>query len=164
MSSILIIRHELSEANNEENYGTPAFGAHDAPLMPKGRLRAPAIGQQLVSDYGVILNEEVVATSMMRRTQETAVAAGFRWLHLYECLNEEKGGLSNSEILHAISDRNPPTMTQQVVDAILHNPPAERIWFTHGLIIATLCQKLGVHQEKRFIPRFGEIRELEISD
>lgn len=159
---ILAIRHQISEANNRENYGTPAFGNPDAPLMPQGREAAPEIGERLEREYGFVIADQVVATSMMRRTQETAIAAGFRWLHVYPELNEEKGGLPDNEIREALTARTPPEATVQAAHALIENPPQEPIWFAHGLLIATLCQELEVHQDQRFVPRFGEIRELPI--
>ncbi|HTE58138.1 MAG TPA: histidine phosphatase family protein [Verrucomicrobiae bacterium] len=74
--SILVARHGLSEANNRDNYGTPAFGNPEAPLMPQGREQATELGEKLTSEYGFDLASEPVAVSMMRRTQDTAITAG----------------------------------------------------------------------------------------
>lgn len=158
--SILIVRHGLSEANNRENYGTPAFGNPDAALMPAGREQASALGELLFKDFGLQLADEPVAVSMMRRTQETAIVAGFRKLHLYSELNEEKANMTNSETRTTLLTRRPPKATIAAARIIIEQPPIERIWITHGLLIATICQELGVYQDKRFIPKFCEIREL----
>lgn len=160
MRSVLIIRHGLSEANNHENFGTPAFGNPDADLMPDGRLQAERLGRLLAADYGINQLLEPVAVSSMRRTRETAIAAGFRRLRIFPELNEEKGGLSDAEIALCLVERRPPQATTEAARLALENPPSERIWFSHGLLIATICQELGVYQDARFTPKFCEIREL----
>lgn len=157
---ILVIRHGLSEANNRENYGTPAFGNSEAPLMPEGREQATALGKLLVRDFGIKLAEEPVAVSMMRRTQETAIVAGFRKLHLYPSLNEEKGNMTDAETKAALQSKRPPSATVAAARLLIESPPVEKIWVTHALLIATICQELGVYQAERFTPKFCEVREL----
>ncbi|HET8884536.1 MAG TPA: histidine phosphatase family protein [Candidatus Saccharimonadales bacterium] len=158
--SILVIRHGLSEANNRDNYGTPAFGNPEAPLMPMGRKQAAALGKLLVKDFGVDLANEPVAVSTMRRTQETAIAAGFTGLHLYPELNEEKGNMTDAETRAALQTRQPPEATLAAARLLIEHPPVEKIWITHALLIATICQELGVYQNERFTPKFCEVREL----
>lgn len=158
--SILIIRHGLSEANNRENYGTPAFGNPEAPLMPAGREQASALGELLVRDFSIELAEEPVAVSMMRRTQETAIVAGFRKLHLYPELNEEKGNMTDAETKTALQIRRPPEATITAAKLLIKHPPVEKIWVTHALLIATICQELGIYQAERFTPKFCEVRKL----
>jgi len=159
---VYVIRHQLSEANNRDNYGTPAFDNPDAPLMPAGRDGAVILGRQLVAEFGIQVSSEPVAVSMMRRSQETAIVAGFRKLHLYPELNEVKGGLSDSEISAALAQKRPPQATHDAARYLLEHPPEEGIWVTHALLIASLCQQLGVYQSARFIPKFGEVRRLQI--
>lgn len=158
--SILVIRHGLSEANNRENYGTPAFGNPEASLMPAGREQASVLGELLVSDFGIELESEPVAVSMMRRTQETAIVAGFIKLHLYSELNEEKGNMTDAETRTALQARRPPAATIAAAKQLIECPPEEKIWVTHALLIATICQELGVYQDERFTPKFCEVREL----
>ena len=160
--SIIVIRHGLSEANNRENYGTPAFDNPDSPLMPAGREQAIKLGGRLVDMLNIQLINEPVAVSTMRRSQETALLAGFRQLTAYPELNEEKGGLSDAEIAEALKMRQPPEATRNAARQLIQNPPIERIWVTHALLIAALCQELGVYQDERFTPKFCEIRELPI--
>lgn len=158
--SILVIRHGLSEANNRENYGTPAFGNPGAPLMPMGREQASALGELLFKDFGIEVADEAVAVSMMRRTQETAIVAGFRELRPYPELNEEKGEMTDTETKLALETRRPPKATLAAARLLIKQPPTERIWVTHALLIATICQELGVYQDERFTPKFCEVREL----
>ena len=156
----LVLRHGLSEANNIKNYGTPAFGNPEAPLMPEGIEQSAHAGEVLRAEYGLDVTSEPVAVSFMRRSQQTAIAGGFRWFHLYSELNEEKGGASDSEIKVIILKRRPPQATRDAAQYLISNPPTERVWVTHALLIATLCQELGVYQDMRFTPKFCEIREL----
>ena len=158
----LVIRHGLSEANNRENYGTPAFGNSEAPLMPKGRDQATLLGANLETTYGVDLFYEPVAVSMMRRSQETAIVAGFRKLSLYPALNEEKSGMSDDETRVALETKNPPDATRIAARLLIEHPPEEMVWVTHALLIATLCQELDVYVGDRYTPKFCEIRELDI--
>ena len=157
---ILVMRHGLSEANNRENYGTPAFGNPEAPLMPQGREQAIVLGGKLATEYGIEVALEPVAVSMMRRTQETAIVAGFRKLSLYPELNEEKGDMSDTDTAEALRTRRPPEATRIAARHLIEHPPTEKLWITHALLIATICQELGVYENERFTPRFCEIREL----
>ena len=158
--SILVARHGFSAANDRDQYGTPAFGNPEASLMPQGRDQAHELGERLANEYSFDIVTEPVAVSMMRRTQETAIVAGFRILHLYPELNEEKGGMSDAETRQALSERRPPEATVGAARYLIEHPPREKVWVTHALLIATMCQELGIYQSERFTPRFCEIREL----
>lgn len=160
--SVLVVRHGLSEANNRKNYGTPAFGNPEAGLMPAGRDQAVMLGGRLATEFNVELGVEPVAVSMMRRTQETAIVAGFRKLAIYPELNEEKGGLSDADIAIALKTKCPPEATRIAARLIIERPPQEKIWITHALLIATICQELGVYGNARFTPKFCEVRELSL--
>jgi broad specificity phosphatase PhoE len=159
----IVVRHGLSEANNRDNYGTPAFDNPESPLMPIGKDQAIKLGQELITIYGREIMSEPVAVSEMRRAEETALVAGFSNLTYYPELNEEKGGLSDSDVADAIRLRRPPEVTKEAARYLLEHPPKERVWITHGLLIATLCQELGEYTDQRFIPRFCEVRELQMS-
>ena len=160
--SRLVARHGLSEANNRENYGTPAFGNPEASLMPQGRDQATELSGILAVRYSIEIPKVSVAVSMMRRSQETAIVAGFRKLHLYPQLNEEKGGMTDEETREALATRCPPEATIRAARYLIENPPEEKVWVTHALLIATICQELGVYTDERFVPKFCEIRELPI--
>jgi broad specificity phosphatase PhoE len=160
--SVIAIRHALSEANNRENYGTPAFDNPESPLMPIGREQATTLGRKLVAEYSIKLASEPVAASAMRRAQETAILAGFQRLSIYPELNEEKGGFSDADIVEALKTRRPPEATRKAARYLIEHPPQEKIWVTHALLIATLCQELDAYKSERFTPRFCEIRELPI--
>lgn len=130
--------------------------------MAAGREQAVILGGRLATEFNVELGAEPVAVSMMRRTQETAIAAGFRRLTIYPELNEEKGGLSDADIAIALRAKCPPQATRIAARLLIERPPQEKVWVTHALLIATLCQELGVYGDERFTPRFCEVRELPI--
>ena len=157
----LLIRHELSEANNRDNWGTEAFGHADASLMPLGAERAPRIGYILETQHGIDLSYAQVAVSAMRRTQETARYAGLQHAVVYPELNELS--LTFDEIIEGKQRSTPPTRAIEQIQPLLDNPPHENIWFTHGFVIATICHVRGLAYD-RFIPRFGEIRTIEFDD
>ncbi|CAN5611368.1 hypothetical protein BH23PAT2_BH23PAT2_06480 [soil metagenome] len=158
--SVLVMRHGLSEANNRENYGTPVFGNPEASLMLEGRQQAIALGGKLATEFSIELAVVPVAVSMMRRTQETAIVAGFRKLSIYPELNEEKGDMSDADTVIALKTRCPPEATKIAARYLIKHPPQEKLWITHALLIATICQELEVYENERFTPRFCEVREL----
>lgn len=158
--SKLFIRHALSEANNREKYGTPVFGNPAAGLMPKGEEQALALGVRLVTEYNVDVAHETAAVSMMRRSRDTAIAAGFMRLHLYPELNEKKGGLNDEEIRLAINNKQPPEATIIAAQYLIEHPPEEFVVIAHALVIATMCLQLQIYQNARFIPKHCEVREL----
>jgi broad specificity phosphatase PhoE len=156
----LVVRHGLSQANNRANYGTPAFGSPDASLMDEGIVQATNAGVILRENYLIDPSTTTVAVSKMRRTWETANFAGFHTLRPYESLNEAMRGLTLEQIQHIKDTREFPLPALQAAEEVLNNPPEEDIWFTHGLVIASMCKILDVHQEKSAVPTFCEIREL----
>jgi hypothetical protein len=161
--SKLLCRHSLSEANNRNNYGTPAFGHADAPLMPEGRLIAQNMGDEFEAQHGIIPATTAAAVSKMLRAQETAREAGFVNLSEYAILNEVDTQLPHPELKDAIANRRHTSVALKAAELILENSPEERVWITHGLIIASLCEVLGVSSQfEHFVPRFCEIRELPI--
>lgn len=163
MRTIYLVRHGLSQANNRENIGTPAFGASDAELMPAGIEQARTAGRQLIGRYA-LLQVDHVATSTMRRAQQTAEEAGFADFTAYPELNEVPVVLDE----HATQRREQwhkgefePHILNYARNT-LENAPAEQVWFTHGLVIAGICKSLGYTDYDRPIPRFGEVREVTI--
>ncbi len=161
--SKLVARHSLSEANNRDNYGTPAFGHADAPLMSEGRTIAQKMGKEFEVSHGIIPFTTLAAVSMMLRSWETAVEAGFVDLNEYEILNEVDTKLPHPELKAMMANRQHTEVALKAAHLILENPPEEQIWVTHGLIIASLCEVLGIaNQFEHFVPKFCEIRELPI--
>lgn len=155
--SILVVRHGLSQANNRENYGTPAFGNPNASLMDEGVIQATHLQPILAKNHN---SDTIVAVSTMRRTWETANFAGFHTLRPYKSLDELTKNLTLEEIAHMKATREIPRIAIQAAEYALNNPPEEEIWFSHGVLIAAMCKVLNVHQDKDLIPAFCEIREL----
>ena len=160
--SILLVRHGLSEANNRANVGGMAFGAASAPLMKLGRDQAALARAVLEDQYGIELENTAVATSDLLRTQQTARLAGFTTLRSYAQLDEVKHGLDPLRLRAILDSGQLPKIAIEAAEVTLANPPAEKVWFSHGLRIAGVCAVLGIHQELRLIPRFCEIRQIEL--
>jgi broad specificity phosphatase PhoE len=159
----LVIRHSLSEANNRNNYGTPAFGHPDAPLMPAGREIAQEMGTKLQEDYKLDPESTPVAVSEMLRAQETAREAGFVIATRYLILNEVDTLLPYGDLREMIQNKHHTDIAIEAAEHILENPPEQQVWVTHGLVIAALCKVLGVENDfENFVPKFCEIRELSI--
>ncbi|HUC96250.1 MAG TPA: histidine phosphatase family protein [Candidatus Saccharimonadales bacterium] len=133
----------------------------NAHLTDLGRSQARRLGQQLAKIYGID-HEQPVAVSELLRNQETAAEAGFINTNSYSELDEMKRGPGWTDLRWLIESRRLPIVAINRVEAILEKPPIESVWITHGFVIANLCAVLGVHQEKRLIPNFCEIRELQI--
>lgn len=155
--SKLVARHGLSYANM---YGTPAYGSPDASLSSQGIEQAEDLGLLFQSEFGINVAEEAVAVSAMKRSQETATNAGFVDLTIYSELDEVKGSLTGEEIRAAIGNKMPPEATRLAARRIIENPPEQRVWVSHGLLISAICFELGIYEENRFIPKFCEVREL----
>jgi hypothetical protein len=130
--SKLLIRHGLSDANDRERYGSPAFANPNASLMPKGVEQAMPLGELLVMQFGINVADEDVGVSEMLRSQETAIFGGFHKFTIYPELNEEKGGLSDENIQIVLATKSPPEATIKAARAIIENPPPEKVLIMHA--------------------------------
>ncbi|MEO7617210.1 MAG: phosphoglycerate mutase family protein [Candidatus Saccharibacteria bacterium] len=160
--TVYLVRHGLSEANNRDNIGTPAFASTGAPLMELGREHARKAGVELVQDWS---HDPLmpVAVSELLRTQETAFEAGFVRQKTYPILNESYSELDYPALRQLLDDGDLPAAAFESARLLLADPPLEKVWFTHGLVIAGVCDILGIaDQFDSLIPRFGEIRKIEI--
>ena len=162
--SKLVIRHGLSEANNYANYGSPAYGNPNAGLMKQGVYQAIELGNTLRKNYFIDADQPIVAVSQMRRTWETANLAGFHSLRPYATLNEVNHGLSLEDKARIKATLILPVVALRAAEEVLNNPPEEDMWFSHGLLIASMCKVLNIYQNPNntFYPDFCEIRELPI--
>lgn len=158
--SIVMGRHGLSEANNEKNVGTMAFAHEQASLMGLGREQAQTMGGLLVVQFNIDPASDSVAVSEMRRTEETAEEAGFKSITRYSSLDEIRHGMDLLELRAMLDEGKLPPVAIRMAEETLSSPPKERVWISHGLRIAGICAVLGIHQEKRLIPRFCETREI----
>lgn len=160
--SVLVARHGCSEANNRNNVGTLAFANEQAPLMDIGREQSRQMGLTLCRTFGVTPQKTAVATSLLARTQETASEAGFTDLYPYTVLNEDIHHLQLAELREMLDRGILPHSALETAEKVLQNPPQEKVWITHGLVIAGLCKVLDMYNDARLIPKFCEIRELPI--
>lgn len=124
--TIFVVRHGLSQANNRENIGTPAFGNRDAPLMDAGREQARTIPARLSTLAGPIAVDGLVATSTLRRAKETATEAGFTRQREYSLLDEiELGVMSGVELRAALDAGKLPQIARDAAESTLDARPEE---------------------------------------
>lgn len=158
--SKLLIRHGLSEANDRSS---AAFGMSDAQLLPQGIEHARSVRRILVAHYGLDPEQDSAAASLMLRSQQTAQVVGFKVVSNYAILNEVEVP-KTPELRTALDSKAIVPEARDAAEAVLANPPKEDVWFTHGYLIAAVCELTGFEQgDHRFIPKFGEVRELEIN-
>jgi phosphohistidine phosphatase SixA len=165
MRRVLVVRHGFSAANDRNNIGTPSFGHPDAKLMPLGIEQARKMGSKLRQTYAVEPVGTDVAVSQLQRTYETALYAGFdpRQIGRYATLNEITPGIPLKKIKAMIDKEIIPEVATFTALRILERPPVQPVWITSGFVITALTKELGLQNNYEFfIPKFGEIRDLEI--
>jgi broad specificity phosphatase PhoE len=153
----ILIRHGKTDANRLTR---AAFGKHGAPLNKVGISQAKQLREQLLT-YDFKPAVEPVAVSELLRTAQTARYAGLHNTSTYPLLNEVKTA-DPQHTQQLIEKRILPAEAIKVAEKLLANPPRERIWVTHGLVIAALLQELGKLEPDTFIPGFCEIIEIEL--
>lgn len=151
-----IARHGVSRANDHND---PAFGKPDAGLLPAGVEQAIEMGGYF-DNLGFDNLNTVVAISTMKRSRQTALAAGFFALQPYKLLDELC--LETHEKMAAKHSQKLPIESLKETEALLNNPPQEKIWVTHGLRAACIFKILDIYQNEPFIMRFCEVREVSI--
>lgn len=158
---IYVARHGLSAANDK---GNPAFGSSKAQLLDLGIKQAEELGCKLISEYSIDPAIETVAVSTLIRTAETAKYAGFVTINSYAQLDEVNHGLDLEGFERMKETRVLPLHAMREAEKTLDNPPEEKIWITHELKIAAMCQILAIYQEDRLFQKFCEVRYLPIGD
>lgn len=153
----LLIRHAKTDANRLTRI---TFGKKGAPINDIGKRQAQVLGRRLAK-LEIDTSIAIVAVSELLRTKQTAEIAGFKHIKVNSVLNE-------------INTNNPHKTQELVTQAklpgraiiaareILADPPKEKIWITHGLVIAAILFELGLSDPQNFIPDYCEIREIEI--
>ncbi|HWB38771.1 MAG TPA: phosphoglycerate mutase family protein [Candidatus Saccharimonadales bacterium] len=154
---ILLIRHGSTGVKRGERAG---FGPDGAPLSEQGIIEAKALAEQLAA-LGIDLAHEPTAVSPMLRTRQTAELAGLRNLRIEPLISEVNSGLDVQTVDAMLSRREVPEQVLAAAKMVLENPPTERIWVTHGFLIAGLCGALEQVQEP-FMADCGSIRRLTI--
>jgi len=133
------------------------YGKQGAPLNDTGILRAKALRAEL-QQYGLGLDREPVAVSELLRTSQTAEQAGCKLLVVNPLLNEVNTG-DPAKTNELISQGMVPKEAIVAARKLLAQPPAQKVWFTHGLVVAALLREL--HRTDKFVPDFCEIVEME---
>lgn len=152
-----VIRHGKTDANRLTR---AAFGLVGAPLNAEGEQQAKDLHIRLMR-MGIDLNIPV-AVSRMLRTRQTASLAGFDNLVENKILNEIN--TPNPKLTQElVAQKKLPPQAIDAARAIIENPPLEKVWVTHGLVIAALQEILGRAPIEDFIPSFCEIRLIEIN-
>jgi broad specificity phosphatase PhoE len=112
---------------------------------------------------GIDVTKEPVAISDLKRTYETAFYAGLTGFTKYSLLNEIDSGLAPNVLDDMLKQKKLPKAALEAARAILENPPVEKVWITHGLVIGALAHELGISPNELFIPETGSITKLELS-
>lgn len=151
-----VVRHGQTDANRMTRM---AFGAEGAPINKTGKMQAQLLGLAL-REQGINPTADLVAVSELLRTRQTAEHAGFKRIVVNSLLNE----INTSEpekTLQLVAQARVPRKAIKAAEALLAQPPLERIWITHGLVIAALEVLLDISDKDSFVPDFCEIRILE---
>lgn len=152
----LLIRHAQSEANRLTRV---AFGVEGANLTGRGQEQAVRLGVNL-EEQGYD-KTQIVATSKLVRTQQTAYGAGFNNCVIHSDLNEIQTDVHPVEMARNAIKNILPKEAYERAELLLHNAPIEEIWFSHGLVIAGIREVLGL-QYHRLVPEFCEITEIHL--
>ena len=152
----LLIRHGKTDANRLTR---AAFGKAGAPLNEVGQGQARRLRDELLT-LGIDLAHEPVAISEFLRTKETAEYAGLQRLEVNSLLNEVKTP-DPVRTNAMIAEGTLPPEARLAAQKILKHPPRQKIWITHGLIIAALCAELGQTDSSKMVPDFCEIVRIE---
>lgn len=158
MRTILLIRHAKSEGNRFDRH---LFGVKGAPLDKTGISQAEKLHSKLAdtkTDF-----TQTVAVSEMIRTQQTAETAGFLKTRSYKLLNEVHHGLSKDQLKVLLAEKRVPEQAITAAKKLLSNPPAEAVWFTHGMLIAAIAEVLNIPKSELYIPDMATISEITLS-
>ena|SRR5688572_4263086 len=151
-----LIRHAQTDATRLTR---AAYGKQGAPINTSGREQAQAMRKKLI-ELGIDIEDEPAAVSALIRTQQTAQVAGFKKLAVYNILNEVKTDDPHKTQALIKSSKLPPE-AGVAAKKILNQPPEEKIWVTHGQVIAALLQELNLTDPAKFMPDFCEVRIIE---
>jgi phosphohistidine phosphatase SixA len=155
---VYIIRHGASEGNR---HNQASFGPEGGALHKRGIQQAEDLYDQL-QGVGIEVHSEPIASSYMKRAYETAMFAGFEKINKYSSLNEVGGDLM-PEVLDAMLERKEaPPSAIAAAQNLLKNPPPEKVWVTHGQLIAGIAYVLGIPSSELFMPKLGSITKLEL--
>lgn len=151
----LLIRHANAGMSDKARL---AYGKAGPPIRDIKDANITKLHQQLIK-LQVDFNNEPIAVSEMLRTKQTATVAGLAILNPYAILNEiDTGDIDNTLRLMALGEV--PAEAIKAANTIINNPPKERIWVTHGLLIAALQLATKTSNPNHFEPDYCEISEI----
>ncbi|HEU4966843.1 MAG TPA: histidine phosphatase family protein [Candidatus Saccharimonadales bacterium] len=153
----LLIRHGKTDANRTTR---AAYGTQGAPLNDDGIQQAKALRWELLK-HDIILSNEPAAVSELLRAKQTAEVAGLKNIHTNSLLNE----VNTPDQQKTTEDIKKGILAPEAIAAakkLLANPPKERIWVTHGQLIAAILAELKQADPDTFMPDFCEIRVVEL--
>ncbi len=153
----MLIRHGKTDASRTTR---AAFGKQGAPLNDEGTQQAKALRWELLK-RNIILGNEPVAVSELLRARQTAEVAGLKNTVANSFLNE----VNTLDPQKTTEDIKKGILAPEAIAAakrLLANPPKEKIWVTHGQLIAAILAELKQTDPKKFMPDFCEIREVEL--
>lgn len=153
----LLVRHAQTDANRLTR---ASFGKRGAPLNKIGVESAKLLYDKL-KKLGIDPSHEPVAVSELIRTRQTAEYAGFKQIVAYKLINEV-GSTNPYKTQELISKGVIPDEAIESAKNILLNPPNERVWVTHGLIIAAIMNELAVSNPDKLIVDFCEITQISL--
>lgn len=153
----LVIRHAKTDANRLTR---AVFGKSGAPINDEGKQQAKKLHDELIKLNIDPVTEPVVVSELLR-TQQTAELAGFKKIEANPLLNEVNTA-DPKHTLELVAQGKLPEEAIVAARTILANPPKQRIWVTHGLVIAAILQLTGPVNAEELIPKHCEIAEIDI--
>ncbi len=156
--TILLIRHAKAMGGRHDRHLFPKEGAE---LSEEGE-KASLLLKDTLRLLGIDVATEPVAVSELIRTKQTAQIAGFKNINEYKVLNEVDTGLSPEEIDEVLVMKGVPSIASNAAKQLLKYPPKEKIWVTHGMLIAALANELGIPTSTLYIPEMASVTEIEI--
>jgi len=156
--TVYLIRHCNSEGNRHNEL---SFGPKGSKLNDEGIRQAKQLRKKM-QDIDLDVESEPAASSEMRRAYSTAFHAGFKTINLYALLNETSSDLSPGELDAILERKAAPPSAIAAAQNLLENPPKEKVWVTHGQLIAGIAHVLGIPVSDLFIPDMGTVTKLEL--
>ncbi len=156
--TVYVIRHGTSEGNR---HNQASFGPRGGALTPQGIQEAKALHKEL-QKLGIEAQTTPAASSLAKRAHETARHAGFEQINKYASLSEVGGDLLPEVLDAMLARKEAPPSAITAAQNLLKNPPLEKVWVTHGQLIAGIAHVLDISTSELFIPKMGTITRLKL--
>jgi len=156
---IYLVRHGQTVVSRDKKEAWESYGLFGPPLSNAAIEKS----HELSAHFGVLgidVESEVAATSEYLRARQTAEYAGFTSVE-NPLLNEVKTTDSHQSRA-MLKEGKVPEEAEAAARALLRDMPAERIWFTHGLIIAGLLYLTGQTKSQDLEPPFATIITIDV--